>query len=58
MDRGDRVRPDAGLSLIGERRRMDEFQVFVAVLAINACVLGVALFAVYQFNKVVSRCGR
>jgi hypothetical protein len=44
--------------LIGERRRMDEFQVFVAVLAINACVLGVALFAVYQFNKVVSRCGR
>jgi hypothetical protein len=37
---------------------MDEFQVLVAILAVNACVLGVALFALYQFNKVVSRCGR
>jgi hypothetical protein len=33
-------------------------QVVLMVIAVNACVLGVAFFAVYQFNKAVSQSGR
>jgi hypothetical protein len=34
------------------------FQMLVVVIAVNACVLGVALLAAYQLNKAVSRSGR
>jgi hypothetical protein len=37
---------------------MSGFLVLLAVIAVNACVLGAAFFALYQFNKDVSRCGR
>jgi hypothetical protein len=37
---------------------MSEFQLFVAVIALNACVLGLALLVLYQANKTVSSCGR
>jgi hypothetical protein len=33
-------------------------QVVLMVIAVNACILGVAFFAVYQFNKAVSQSGR
>jgi hypothetical protein len=34
------------------------FQMLLAVIAVNASVLGVAFLALYQFNKAVSGCGR
>jgi hypothetical protein len=34
------------------------FQMVLAVIAVNACVLGVAFFALYQLNKAVSPSGR
>jgi hypothetical protein len=37
---------------------MNGLQVVMMVIAVNACVLGVAFFAVYQFNKAVSQTGR
>jgi hypothetical protein len=37
---------------------MNGVQVVLMVIAVNACVLGVAFFAVYQFNKAVSQSGR
>jgi hypothetical protein len=37
---------------------MNGLQVVLMVIAVNACVLGVAFFAVYQFNKAVSQTGR
>ena len=37
---------------------MAGFQTLLVILAVNACVLGVAFFALYQFNKAVSGCGR
>jgi len=37
---------------------MNAFQELVTVLAVDACVLGVAIFALYQLNRGVSRCGR
>ncbi len=37
---------------------MNEFQVVVAVVAVNACVLGMALLVLYQANRDVSRSGR
>jgi len=37
---------------------MNGFQMLLVIVATNACVLGVALFVLHQFNKAVSRCGR
>jgi hypothetical protein len=37
---------------------MNGLQVVLMVIAVNACVLGAAFFAVYQFNKAVSQSGR
>jgi hypothetical protein len=37
---------------------MSGVQILLAVIAVNACVLGVAFLALYQLNKAVSRCGR
>jgi hypothetical protein len=37
---------------------MNGLQVVLMVIALNACVLGIAFFAVYQFNKAVSQTGR
>ena len=37
---------------------MSGFQVFLMVVVVNAGVLGIALFTIYQFNKAVSRCDR
>jgi hypothetical protein len=37
---------------------MNGFQMLLTVVAVNACVLGVAFFALYQFNKAVSQSGR
>jgi hypothetical protein len=37
---------------------MNGLQVVLVVIALNACILGVAFFAVYQFNKAVSQSGR
>jgi hypothetical protein len=37
---------------------MNGLQVLLMVVAVNACVLGVAFFALYQFNKAVRPCGR
>jgi hypothetical protein len=37
---------------------MSGVQILLAVIAVNACVLGVAWLALYQLNKAVSRCGR
>jgi hypothetical protein len=34
------------------------FQMLLAIIAVNAGVLGVAFLALYQFNKAVSRSGR
>jgi hypothetical protein len=34
------------------------FQMVLAVIAVNASVLGVVLFALYQLNKAVSPSGR
>jgi len=37
---------------------MNGLQILLAVLVVNAGVLGVAVFALYQFNKAVNRTGR
>jgi uncharacterized protein YneF (UPF0154 family) len=37
---------------------MNGLQIILMVVAVNAGVLGVAFFAVYQFNKAVSQSGR
>jgi len=37
---------------------MQGFQMLLTVIAVNACVLGVAFFALYLFNKAVRGCGR
>jgi hypothetical protein len=37
---------------------MSGFQVLLLVTALDGCVLGVALLAIYGLNKAVSRCGR
>jgi hypothetical protein len=37
---------------------MGGFQLFVAVVALNALVLGAAVFALYLFNKSVSKSGQ
>jgi hypothetical protein len=37
---------------------MNGLQVVLMVIALNACVLGIAFFVVYQFNKAVSQSGR
>jgi hypothetical protein len=37
---------------------MSEFQLLLAVIVVNAGVLGVAFLALYQLNKAVRRCGR
>ncbi len=37
---------------------MNALQIVLMVVAVNACVLGVAFFALYQFNKAVSQSGR
>jgi hypothetical protein len=37
---------------------MNEFQIVMAVVAVNACVLGLALLVVYQANRDVGRSGR
>jgi hypothetical protein len=37
---------------------MNGFQMLLTVVAVNACVLGVVFFALYQFNKAVSQSGR
>jgi hypothetical protein len=34
---------------------MNGFQVLLGVIAVDACVLGVAFLAIYQLNKAVSR---
>ena len=37
---------------------MSGLQIVLMVIVVNAFVLGVAFFAVYQFNKAVSQSGR
>ena len=37
---------------------MNGFQVLLMVVVVNAGVLGIALFAIYEFNKAVSQSGR
>jgi hypothetical protein len=37
---------------------MDGFQMLLAVMALNGCVLGVAFLALYWLNKAVSRSDR
>jgi hypothetical protein len=37
---------------------MNELQVVMTVVAVNACVLGIALLVLYRVNKDVSRSGR
>jgi|307.fasta_scaffold1745962_1 hypothetical protein len=37
---------------------MQGVQMLLAIIAVNASVLGVAFFALYQFNKAVRGCGR
>jgi hypothetical protein len=37
---------------------MNGLQVVLMVIAVNACVLAVAFFTIYQFNKAVSQSGR
>lgn len=37
---------------------MAEFQIVLAVVAVNACVLGIVLFAAYRMNKSVKQSGR
>ena len=37
---------------------MSGLQILLAVIAVNACVLGVAFLALYQLNRAVSRYGR
>jgi hypothetical protein len=44
--------------LIGEGCLMNGLQIVLMIIGVNACVLGVAFFAVFQFNKAVSQSGR
>jgi hypothetical protein len=37
---------------------MNGLQELLVVIAVNACVLGVAFLALYQFNKAVRPSGR
>ena len=37
---------------------MNGLQIVLMVVAVNACVLGVAFFVLYQFNKAVGQSGR
>jgi hypothetical protein len=37
---------------------MNGFQELLLVIAVDAVILGIALLALYQFNKTVSRSGR
>ena len=37
---------------------MNGLHIFLVVLAVNACVLGIAFFALYQLNKSVRPFGR
>ena len=37
---------------------MNGLEIVLLVIAVNACVLGAAFFAVYQFNNAVSQSGR
>jgi hypothetical protein len=37
---------------------MNELEVVAVVVVLNACVLGLVFFALYQANKAVSRSGR
>jgi hypothetical protein len=37
---------------------MNGLQIILMVIGVNACVLGIAFFALYQFNKAVSQSGR
>ena len=37
---------------------MSGLQLLLVVIAVNACVLGIAFFAAYRFNKAVSQSGR
>jgi len=37
---------------------MSGLQIIMMIIAVNACVLGAAVFALYQFNKAVSQSGR
>jgi hypothetical protein len=37
---------------------MNEAEVVAVVVALNACVLGLVFFALYQANKAVKRSGR
>jgi hypothetical protein len=37
---------------------MGGIETVLAVIAVNAFVLGIAFFAVYEFNKTVRRSGR
>jgi hypothetical protein len=37
---------------------MHGLEIVLMVIVINACVLGLAFFTVYQFNKAVSQSGR
>ena len=46
----------AGLPLIGGYP-VSGAQIFLAVIVVNACVLGIALSVLYQFNKAVRRSG-
>ncbi len=37
---------------------MNGLHIFLMVLGVNACVLGIAFLAAYQLNKAVRLCGR
>jgi hypothetical protein len=37
---------------------MNGLHILLMVLAVNACVLGIAFFALYLLNKAVRPCGR
>jgi hypothetical protein len=37
---------------------MNEAEIVAVVVALNACVLGLVFFALYQANKAVNRSGR
>jgi len=43
---------------MGKGCLMSGLQIVMMVIAVNACVLGAAFFALYQFNKAVSQSGR
>jgi hypothetical protein len=37
---------------------MNGLQIVLMIIGVNASVLGIAFFALYQFNKAVSQSGR